>query len=254
MGRQSLRRKEWPRAGHSDISVLIEQALAACRHQEAVGEQGVAPEVEEAASGEIGRDESIAVNARRTSADRDAHPMQEDAVVRAAKVWVSQEAVAQYGGRMAVEGVEEWMWEWREWRVVVPRKACPDGLDFHMDFATGTNRERLPARLKEVLDAAESAGGGDADEQPLAPFPPLPESPPAVAAEGEGEGEVDVAVVDGEEEVEYGPGGCAVALMYEHDTRPDVYVGMDTDPENEPLLPMPTAVPRIPAGGCERRD
>ena len=39
-----------------------------------------------------------------------------------------------------------------------------------------------------------STGGGDANEQPLAPSPPQPASPPAVAAEGEGEGDVDVAV------------------------------------------------------------
>ena len=43
-------------AGHCGISVLIKQALAASRQQEAVGEQGVLAEAEEATGGEIGWD------------------------------------------------------------------------------------------------------------------------------------------------------------------------------------------------------
>ena len=41
--------------------------------------------------------------------------------------------------------------------------------------------------------------------------------------------------------------------MFEDDAGPDVYAGMDEDPANEPLRPMPTAVPPPPLGSCERR-
>ena len=64
---------------------------------------------------------------------------------------------------------------------------------------------------------------------------------------------MDVGVEDVGEEVEYGPGDSVVALMYEDNTGPDVYVGMDTDPANARLLPMPTAVPPPPVWSCERR-
>ena len=52
----------------------------------------------------------------------------------------NREAVAPYGGRTAVEGLKEWMWECRDWRVVAPGEVCPDGLQYHMDFARGTRR------------------------------------------------------------------------------------------------------------------
>ena len=84
--------------------------------------------------------------------------------------------------------------------------------------------------------------------------PPLqPEATPAVAVEGQGEGDVDAAVEDIQEEVEYGLGEWALALMYEDDAEPDVYVGMDADPANAPLLAMPTAVPPPPVRSCEQR-
>ena len=41
--------------------------------------------------------------------------------------------------------------------------------------------------------------------------------------------------------------------MYEDDTGPDVSSGMDVDPADAPLRPMPTAVPPPPLGSCERR-
>ena len=41
--------------------------------------------------------------------------------------------------------------------------------------------------------------------------------------------------------------------MYEDDAGPDVYAGMDVEPANAPLLPMPTAVPPPPLGSCEQR-
>ena len=156
--------------------------------------------------------------------------MQEEAAVRAAEVGVNQEALARCGDCTAVEGMQEWMWEWRDWRVVVHGEPCPGCLEYKMDFATGTSRARLCARLRERLDEADVAGGGAADGRPLAPFPPQPESPPAVAAAGDPEEEVDVAAEDVEEEMEYGPSDSTLALIYEDDTRYDIYVGMDTDP------------------------
>ena len=73
-----------------------------------------------------------------------------------------------------------------------------------------------------------------------------------MVAAGEGaEGEHEAEVVEDEEE--YGPGESALALMFEDDAGPDVYAGMDEDPANEPLRPMPTAVPPPPLGSCERR-
>ena len=45
----------------------------------------------------------------------------------------------------------------------------------------------------------------------------------------------------------------AHTLLYEDDAGPDVYAGMDVDPANAPLLPMPTAVPPPPMGSCEQR-
>ena len=74
-----------------------------------------------------------------------------------------------------------------------------------------------------------------------------------MVAAGEGaEGEQE-AEGEGDEEA-YGPGESALALMYEDDARPNVYAGMDMDPANTPLRPMPTAVPPPPMGSCERRQ
>ena len=122
-----------------------------------------------------------------------------------------------------------------------------------MDFATGINSTRLLAGLRARLDAAKAAGGEAADERPLAPFPSRPESPPAVAVAGDSEGTMDVAAEEMEEEMECGPSDSTVALLFEDDVGSDIYVGMDTDPTNAPLLPMPTAVPPPPLGSCERR-
>ena len=161
-------------------------------------------------------------------------------------------AVEPSGERAEVEGMEDWMWEWREWRKVAPGEPCPAGLVYSMDLNAGTSGARLPDNLPARLDAVEAARGGGADERPLAPFPPRPETPPAViAAGGEGEG-VQEAESVGDEEA-YGPGEAPLALMYEDDTGPDVYAGMDVDPANAPLLPMPTAVPPPTLGSCEQR-
>ena len=156
---------------------------------------------------------------------------------------IDQGAVAPCGGRTEAEGVENWMWEWREWRKVPRGEPCLAGLLLCMDLAAGTNNARPPDSLRARLDAAEAARGGHVDELPLAPLPPQPESPQAVAAKGEGGRAQDVAVENVEEEEEYGPGESTLALMYEDDAEPDVYVGMDLDPANAPVLPMPTKVP-----------
>ena len=156
------------------------------------------------------------------------------------------------GRRAKGEGVEDWMWEWREWRQVAPGVPCPAGLAYSMDLDAGTSWARLPANLRARLDATEAARGGGADERPRAPFPPRPDTPPAMVAAEEGaEGEQE-AEGEGDEEA-YGPGESALALMYEDDAGPDVYAGMDEDPANAPLRPMPTAVPPPPLGSCERR-
>ena len=157
------------------------------------------------------------------------------------------------GERAKVEGVEDRMWEWRDWCQVAPGEPCPTGLAYSMDLHAGTSWARLPDNLRARLDAVEAARGGGADERPLAPFPPRPDTPPVVIAAGdEAEGEQEEES-KGDKEA-YGPGESAMALMYEDDAGPDVYAGMDVDPANAPLLPMPTAVPPPPLRSCEQRQ
>ena len=156
------------------------------------------------------------------------------------------------GRRAKEEGVEDWMWEWREWRQVAPGEPCPAGLAYSIDLHAGTSWARLPDNMRARLDAAEAARGAGADERPLAPFPPRPDTPLAMVAAREGAEEEQEAEDAGDEEA-YGPGESALALMYEDDAGPDVYVGMDVDPANAPLRPMPTAVPPPPLGSYERR-
>ena len=144
------------------------------------------------------------------------------------------------------------MWEWREWRQVAPGEPCPAGLVYSMDLHAGTSCARLPDNLRARLDAVEAARGGGADERPLAPFPPRPDTPPAVIVAEDEEEEEQEAEDKGDEEA-YGPGESALALMYEDDAGPDVYAGLDVDLANAPLLPMPTAVPPPPPGSCEQR-
>ena len=145
------------------------------------------------------------------------------------------------------------MCEWREWRKLAPGEPCPAEIVYYIDLATSINGARLPDSLRARLDVAEVERGEDGDEQLLAPFPPQPESPPAEAAEGEGERAQNVAVENVEGEEAYRPGESALALMYEDDAEPHVYVGMEVGPVNEPLLPMPTALPPPPLGSCEQR-
>ena len=39
-------------------------------------------------------------------------------------------------------------------------------------------------------------------------------------------------------EEEYGPSELTMVLLLEDDAVPNIYIGMDTDPANAPLLPM----------------
>ena len=121
-----------------------------------------------------------------------------------------------------------------------------------MDLHAGTSWARLPDNLQALLDAVEAARGGGAEERPLVPFPPRPDTPPVMVAAG-GEAEEEQEAENKEDEEAYGPGESALALMYEDDAGPDVYAGMDEDPANAPLGPMPVAVPPPPLGSCEQR-
>ena len=103
-------------------------------------------------------DQSIDVDAGRTSADRNTEQMHEEAAVRAAERGGNQESVAPCRGRTVVEGVEGWMWQCMEWREVALRVPCPAGLELHMDFTTGPNRAWLPDRPRALLNTAEVAG------------------------------------------------------------------------------------------------
>ena len=242
-------------AGPRDISELLAQALEEYRRT-AVKSGGTVPEGADA--GELIA-QALAAVAPRTEGAKGT-PTEavssggQDAgrgVPRAHTPAEGGGVVEPSGGRAKGEGVEDWMWEWREWRQVAPGEPCPAGLAYRMDLHAGTSWARLPANLLARLDAAEAARGGGGD-RPLAPFPPRPDTPPAVVADGEGvEGEQEEEC-EGDEEA-YGPGESALALMFEDDAGPDVYAGMDEDPANEPLRPMPTAVPPPPLGSCERR-
>ena len=205
----------------------------------------VATGAEEAVEERVELRQPREVDTGRTSAERSVERVREGAM--------DQGAVAPCGGRTEVGGVEEWMWEWREWRKVARGEPCPAGLVYCMDLATGTSHARLPDSLRGWLDAAEAARSGDAYEQPLAPFPPQPESPPAKAVGGEGERAQEAAVENVEEEEAYGPSELALAFMYEDDAESDVYVGIDVHLANAPLLPMPTAVAPPLLGNCEQR-
>ena len=211
-----------------DVGELIAQALAAVTPRAEEAKEEVS---EEAGSGGEGTERGVTETQERAADDG---------------------AVEPSGEHAEVEGVEDWMWEWREWRQVAPGEPCPAGLVYSMDLHAGTSCARLPDNLRARLDAVEAARGGGADERPLAPFPPRPETPPAVIAAGGEEEGVQEAESMGDEEA-YGPGESALALMYEDDAGPDVYAGMDVDPANAPLLPMPTAVPPPPLGSCEQR-
>ena len=142
------------------------------------------------------------------------------------------------GERDKEEGVEDWMWEWREWRQVAPGEPCPAGIAYSMDLHAGTSWARLSDNLRARLDAVEAARGGGADERPLAPFPPRPDTPPVMVAAGD-EAEEEREAENKEDEEAYGPGESTLPLMYEDDAGPDVYA---------PLCPCPPRCRPLPWG------
>ena len=244
--------------GPRDISELLAQALDAYR-RDAAGGEGAAQAApgSEADVGELIAQALAAVTPRTEEATEE--PSEEAHSGGRGTGRGVQETQAQAmgsgvmepsGERAKVEGVEDWMWEWREWRQVVPGEPCPAGLVYSMDLHASTSCARLPDNLRARLDAAEAAKGEGADERPLAPFLPRPDTPPAVIVAGDKAEEEQEA--EGDEEA-YGPGESALDLMYEDDAGPDVYASMDVDPANAPLLPMPTAAPPPPLGSFEQR-
>ena len=247
-------------AGPRDISELLAQALDAYRRT-AAGGDGAAPESpgRRADAGELIAQALAAVAPRAEGAKEKPSEVVASGGQDAGRGVPEAQAPAVGGGvvepsgrRAKGDGVEDWMWEWREWRQVAPGEPCPAGLAYSMDLHAGTSWARLPDNLRARLDAAEAARGGGADERPLAPFPPRPDTPPVMVAAGE-EAEEEQEAEDEEDKEAYGPGESALALMYEDDAGPDVYAGMDVDPANAPLRPMPTAVPPPPLGSCEQR-
>ena len=248
--------QEAAEAGPRDISELLAQALEAYRRTAAVSD-GAAPEGADA--GELIAQALAAVAPRAEGAKEKPSEVVASGGQDTGRGVSEAQTPAEGGGvvepsgrRAKEEGVEDWMWEWREWRQVAPGEPCPAGLAYSMDLHAGTSLARLPDNLRARLDAAEAARGGGADERPLAPFPPRPDTLPAMVAAGEGAEEEQEAEDEGDEGA-YGPGELALALMYEDDAGPDVHAGMDVDPANAPLRPMPTAVPPPPLGSCERR-
>ena len=180
-------------AGPRDISGLLAQVLAAYQRT-AAGGGGAAPEApgRGADAGELIAQALAAVAPRAEEAKEKPSEVVASGGQDAGRGVPEAQAPAEGGGvvepsgrRAKGEGVEDWMWQWREWRQVAPGQPCPAGLAYSMDLHAGTSWARLPDNLRARLDAAEAARGGGADEQPLAPLPPRLDTPPAMVAAGE---------------------------------------------------------------------
>ena len=150
-------------ASPRDISELLAQALEAYRRT-AAGSDGAAPE--RADAGELMAQALAAVAPRAERAKE--KPSEavasggQDAgrgVPEAQTPAVGGGVVEPSGRRAKGEGVEHWMWEWREWRQVAPGEPCPPGLAYSMDLHAGTSWAQLPDNLRARLDAAEAARG-----------------------------------------------------------------------------------------------
>ena len=247
-------------AGPRDISELLAHSLDAYRREAAGGEGAAqaAPGSQADVGDLIAQASAVAPRTEEAKeepsegADSGGHGTERGVQETQAKAMDSG-VVEPSGERAKVEGVEYCMWEWREWRQVAPGEPCPAGLVYSMDLHAGTSCARLPDNLRARLDAVEAARGGGADERPLAPFPPRPDTPQAVIAAGDKAEEEQEAENKGDQEA-YGPSESALALMYEDDAGPDVYAGMDVDPANAPLLPVPIAVPPPPLGSFDQRQ
>ena len=163
-------------AGPRDISELLAQALEAYRRT-AAGGGGAAPEGpgRGADAGELIAQALAAVAPRAEGAKEKPSEVVASGGQDAGRGVPEAHAPAEGGGvvepsgrRAKGEGVEDWMWEWREWRQVAPGEPCPAGLAYSMDLHAGTSWARLPDNVRARLDAAEAARGGGADERPLA--------------------------------------------------------------------------------------
>ena len=235
-------------SGPRDISELLAQALEAYRRT-AAGGDGAAPEGpgRGADAGELIAQALPAVAPRAEGAKE----MPLEVLLRGGR---TRSGVCQRcrhwrraaGSWSPVGGVPRG----KEWRTGCG--SCGSGARWHP-----VSRVRRGWRTAWTSMRAPAGPGcpttcGHADERPLAPFPPRPDTPRAMVAAGEGAEEEQEAEEFGDEEA-YGPGESALALMYEDDAGPDVYAGMDVGPARAPLRPMPTAVPPPPLGSCEQR-
>ena len=164
-------------AGSRDISELLAQGLDAYRRT-AAGGDGAAPEApgRGADAGELIAQALAAVAPRAEGAKEKQSEVVASRGQDAGRGVPDAQAPAVGGGvvepsgrRAKGEGVEDWMWEWREWRQVAPGELCPAGLVYSMDLHAGTSWPRLPDNLRARLDAAEATRGGGADKRPLAP-------------------------------------------------------------------------------------
>ena len=228
-----------------DVAELIAQALAASRPKGVVSTPDVAKGAEEAVEERVELRQPEEVGSGRTSTERSMAGMQEGAV--------DQGALAPCGGRTEVEGVEEWMWEWRESCKEVPREPCLAGLVCTMDLDAGTSHARLPDNLRARLDAAEAARGRGPDEQPLAPFPPRPESPPHEAS-----GEEEERECSRRQWRTWRRGGRTGLASRRLPSCTRMTPGPTSTPawtwtQQAPLVPMPTAVLPPPLGSSEPR-
>ena len=166
--------REAAAAGPRDISELLAHSLDAYRQEAAQAAPG-----SEADAGKLIA-QAVAAVAPRTEeareepsegADSGGHGTERGVQETQAQAMGSG-VVEPSGERARVEGVEDWMWEWREWRQVGPGEPCPAGLVCSMDLHAGTSCARLPDNVRARLDAVEAARGGRADERPLAPSAP----------------------------------------------------------------------------------
>ena len=97
-----------------NVSVLVEEALAACHREAAEGEQStlsVAAYAGGAPRGEMGLDQSAGAEVGRDRGDREAGgPTQEEPAVEASMMGTSQGGVAMGAAREAAMGVAKWNW------------------------------------------------------------------------------------------------------------------------------------------------
>ena len=136
-------------AGPRDISELLVQALDAYRWTAARGD-GAVPEApgRGADAGELMAHALAAVAPRAEGAKEKPSEVVASGAQDAGRGVPPSEAqapavggrVVEPSGRRATgEGVEGWMWEWREWRQGAPGEPCPARLAYSMDLHAGTS-------------------------------------------------------------------------------------------------------------------